>query len=213
MLHAALGTAVKLDLPAGADAESRISKWCATFFFLAFNDHSGPKHLLAVIKDEQHYSLKLACELVKSLGYLFDSGSDPCLDVLATEIAETFDSRLQASKEHDMRELDKITARSFFATIGPALARSKRTSGKDFKLAMESRLLVNNLKSENLMRKIQGLTLLKDNYEITAMCKDCSHIFASSEGIAVRGQGRICREVEGGAEDVARHRDCQHFVQ
>ncbi len=114
--------------------------------------------------------MKLACKLLGALAYVFGKVSDPELDRSAAEMAESLSIRLNSGNERDTKDIDRMGARGFFADVDALLARSQRISKKDLKAAVESRLLVDCLKSENFMRKVEGLEIFKENYGISAMC-------------------------------------------
>ncbi len=152
-----------------ADAEERARRWCAKLFFLAFTDCTGSKRLLEAVRGDQ-YRLKLVCSLAKSLSYLMEKSADPSLDVYATELAEAFETRLQG--ERNMKEIEQLGAKGFFTSIEATLARCRKVTETDRRSSMETRLLLASLRSDSLPRKLQGLAMLKEAYQISSIVKE-----------------------------------------
>ena len=114
--------------------------------------------------------MRPTCKFLNSLSFVFENAIDPDTDLYVAELCEALDARIKQGKEKDMKEIDFITTREFFALVSSALYRYNKTSKKDMRGIIETRIFINGIKSDNLMRKIRGITLLKDTYDISAMC-------------------------------------------
>ena len=91
------------------------------------------------------------------------------MDEYAGEIAEALRCRLETCSPRDMKEIDLMGTEAFLGHITAVLVRCERAGKKGVRLALETRVLTNCIRSDNLKRKIEGLELLGRKYEIPTM--------------------------------------------
>ncbi len=101
---------------------------------------------------------------------MLDFALDPELDAPTLALTEAIGKRFLTPREKDLKEIERLTNATFFSALDVVLSRAKKLTNKDLRTNIETAMLVTYIKSDNLMRKIQGITLLSDYLKIPELC-------------------------------------------
>lgn len=130
------------------------------------------KNTRKIIKNNiSGYPAYIIGRLVESLEFIFDNVIGPEIKELIVSLAEACRRRFTECRECDLKEIESITAKGFFGLINAVLIRAKCINKEDIQKIIEAQMLINYIKSDNLMRKLQGIAMLKDSLKISELCK------------------------------------------
>jgi hypothetical protein len=106
----------------------------------------------------------VALKFLVAINPMFEIIKDTELDSYAVELANAIVGRMKEKNEKDAKEIDKIGIKAFFKSIKNVMKRSNLVEAKD-KLTFT--MLEERLNSKLLIRKLQGLDILKQEYAIS----------------------------------------------
>ena len=117
------------------------------------------------------YPVYILGRLIESMEYIFDNSIDVDINSYIVSLAQACQKRFSECRDSDLKEIDSMSARGFFGLFNTALFRAKKINNEDVQKYIEGQMLINFIKSDNLMRKLQGIAMLSENLKINEICK------------------------------------------
>lgn len=112
--------------------------------------------------------MKVILKFLYAIGNLFENMDiNEEISKLADNLLTSLISyRIKESNEKDMKEIDKLTLKGFFNVIKNLLETCLKCLKKDYRSEIENYLIIGQIKSDNLTRKIQGISIFIENHNI-----------------------------------------------
>ena len=130
-----------------------------------------------MLYDCSGYKFNIELRFVEAIGPIFELIKDPELNTYATELAGAILARIKDNEEKDIKEVDKMGIKNFFKSIKDLLNQMVTTEISD---KIKFTLLTQRLNSKNLVRQIQAIQMLEDEYEIFSIGIIANNIVSKS---------------------------------